>query len=182
MDVLRFFFLLLTSPFISGLAFPCVSSSAPAHLPSCVAPVSSCLFTPSCHFVSYSLVQHCSQLFRSIFSAFLFVCLFMSAFDLFVPLDFVTSLSLNIFCLKLLALSCAFEFKPSYPPDTVQFEGEMSPGAKALVVEHLSTSHRNDSHDPVGSHYFTSPVSGQPAGAKDDNSRGFYGQMNRHVE
>lgn len=31
--------------------------------------------------------------------------------------------------------------------------------ARAWLVEHLSTSHRNDSHDPAGSHYFTTPVS-----------------------
>ena len=35
----------------------------------------------------------------------------------------------------------------------------MTIGARAWVVEHLSTSHRNDSHDPVGSHYFTTLAS-----------------------
>lgn len=41
----------------------------------------------------------------------------------------------------------------------VQLEREITTGARAWVVEHLSTSHRNDSHDPGGSHYFTTPVS-----------------------
>lgn len=41
----------------------------------------------------------------------------------------------------------------------VQLEREITIGARAWVVEHLSNSHQNDSHDPAGSHYFTSPVS-----------------------
>lgn len=41
----------------------------------------------------------------------------------------------------------------------VQLEREIATGARAWVVEHLSTSHRNDSHDPAGSHYFTTLVS-----------------------
>lgn len=41
----------------------------------------------------------------------------------------------------------------------VQLEREITTGARAWVVEHLSTSHRNDSRDPAGSHYFTTPVS-----------------------
>lgn len=36
----------------------------------------------------------------------------------------------------------------------VQLEREITTGARAWMVEHLSTSHRNDSHNPVGSHYF----------------------------
>lgn len=41
----------------------------------------------------------------------------------------------------------------------VHLEREITIRARAWVVEHLSNSHQNDSHDPVGSHYFTSPVS-----------------------
>lgn len=41
----------------------------------------------------------------------------------------------------------------------VQLEREITIGARAWVVEHLSASHRNDSHDPAGSHYFTTPPS-----------------------
>lgn len=36
----------------------------------------------------------------------------------------------------------------------LQLEREMTTGARVWVVEHLSTSHRNNSHDPVGSHYY----------------------------
>ncbi len=41
----------------------------------------------------------------------------------------------------------------------VQLEREIATGARACVVKHLSTSHRNDSHDPVGRNYFTALVS-----------------------
>lgn len=37
----------------------------------------------------------------------------------------------------------------------VQLEREITIGARAWVVKHLSTSHHNVSHDPAGSHYFT---------------------------
>ncbi len=40
----------------------------------------------------------------------------------------------------------------------VQLEREITTGASACVVEHLSTSHRNDSHDPAGRNYFTASV------------------------
>ena len=51
-----------------------------------------------------------------------------------------------------------------------QLERETTAGARAWVVEHLSTSHRNDSYDPTGSYYFTSPVSEHLAvGGYDDS-------------
>lgn len=51
-----------------------------------------------------------------------------------------------------------------------KLQQEPEPG---LVVEHLSSSHRNDSHDPAGSHYFTTPaLSRRPDGGEDDDSYG----------
>lgn len=41
----------------------------------------------------------------------------------------------------------------------VQLEREITTGARAWVVEHLSTSHCNDSHIPAGSHHFTTLAS-----------------------
>lgn len=41
----------------------------------------------------------------------------------------------------------------------VQLKREITIAARVWVVEHLSTSHCNDSHDPVGSHYFTTLAS-----------------------
>lgn len=55
----------------------------------------------------------------------------------------------------------------------VRLEREITTGARARVVEHLSCSHRNDSHDPAGSHYFTTPaLSRRPDGGEDDDSYG----------
>lgn len=62
----------------------------------------------------------------------------------------------------------------------VRLEREITTGARARVVEHLSSSHRNDSHDPAGSHYFTTPLShGDLTVARMMIAMGFYERRSR---